>query len=165
MNFAANRRKLGLAFGACIAAVLALGLTVSGAFRADVQTKRGLFGPVRLGVEGGIGEAAGVSAPAADAGQLPEQDSGQDLIVSSGGSYPVTVTTAPYHGPTDEERALLHQLRAAAQAAYARQAARLSPEERELLPQPTDMRLPPRHLSKDEKAQMRAAIQALKAPL
>lgn len=159
MSISANRRKVAALLIVGLGTTLALGVSVTGNFRADIQTERGLAGPVRIGVDGGMGPSPAASASAE---LLPQQPRPENLVAAGGGSYPLTVTSAPYNGPTDEERALLHELRKATRASYARTLSEMPEDQRAMLASPPEIKLPPRHLTPTEKADIRNAIELLK---
>ncbi len=138
--------KMGAVVVALVALVLITGLSVSGGFRADIATKRGLLGPVRLGVDGGLGQASAVPDKALQASMpaLPQ------LMLAP--------PSAPFDGPTQEERVLLQELQDAIDGYHRRLVANLGPEERQMVPSFPDVPMPMRHLTPYEMKAIRADI-------
>lgn len=146
MDFARNRLRLVVVLTTLVAIALAMGLSVSGGFRADIETKRGLFGPVRLGVDGAVGAPKQASDKAVQASLPPVPQPAP------------AAATPPFDGPTAEERALMDELRVAMTGHFRRMTAHLSPEERQLVPALPEVRMPPRHLTKYEMQEIRHDI-------
>lgn len=151
-----QRRLLFIGFVIFLFAFVAMaGLTLSGSFNAEMSTKRGPGGPMQLGVKGSLGERS-EKIEGADIDDLADASQALSMPAAKSG-YAPTLVTAPYAGPTEEERALLAETR----TIFAERWHEIRDQTGMDTPMP-DIRLPARHLTEREKADMRAAIQAIK---
>lgn len=138
MSFWQQRMVTISVVGLGAVAIMATGLTFNGNFRAEVATERGLAGPLQLGVDGRVGHLA-------DSEDQPVR------------------TSTPFHGPTEEERALLLEARRMFAENWNReQRLNKSFDPDYVMVAPPEMFLPARHLTEYEKAQIRQAIRTWK---
>jgi hypothetical protein len=146
----ANRMKLLLIAALGLVAVLVAGIRFSGEFDAKIDVERTAMGPASLAVAGQLGKAETPAAkPASNAPVAPNTGDANEK------DWPVTVTSAPYDGPTPEERKALADLRSAIAAAHARERNALPADLRPLMPAAPEIRLPARRLTSFEIDELR----------
>lgn len=145
MTTMAGRRLFTLIAGAVAVAAAAATFTVKGDFSGSLATKSWLRDGLQLGVQGSIGAP---TAPAA-----PNEGTAMTLP-APGSGYTPTLVSQPYDGPTEEERALLAGVRGKLAKEWHARQQQFGPDAAAMGSMP-DVRLPARHLTAAELAQLR----------
>lgn len=150
MTITAHRRTLSAVAILTGATIVAAGLIGKDRPAGEIALRGLIEDPLRV--------IFGVASGGAANGAQPSGDSAMVLPVEGSGYRP-TLVTAPYDGPTDEERALLAEARKRVAWQWQQMKASLGPDAAAAGAMP-DLRLPARHLTVAEMDALRGYLRS-----